>query len=151
MTERNIPDEDNFKHPDAYVKNSGVDVYEEQYSPQYGRVNVRIKHNQFQCSAAQIGLEQAKELRDKLNTLIAEIEQAEQRSIEKGDRVVIVTGKPWLHDGKTGVVDHILSGTMYGCPYSIKFDDPGFGNPPRDYFSLDHLVLVEKSKESQNG
>lgn len=146
----NIPDEDNLKHPDAYVKNNGVDVYEEQFSPQYGRVNVRIKHNQFQSTAAQLGLEQAKELRDKLNSLIGEIEQADKRrDIARGDRVVIVTGKPWLHDGKTGIIDHILTGEEYGAPYSVRFDDPGEDNPPRDYFSLDQLVLVEKAKEVQ--
>lgn len=148
MTEHNIPDEDNLKTPDAYATNYGVEVLEETQYPQYGRVNIFVRHNKHQKTSLNIGLEQTKELRDKLNTLIAEIEQAE-RNIEKGDRVVIVTGKPWLHDGKTGVVDHILSGTMYGCPYSIKFDDPGFGNPPRDYFSLDQLVLVEKGKETQ--
>lgn len=63
------------KTPDYYAVNHGVIVTRETRFPESGQVNVRIALNQYQSTILAVGLEQAKDLRDKLSNIIAEIEE----------------------------------------------------------------------------
>lgn len=56
----------NLTTPDAYAKNYGVEVDVNDHDPQYGQILVRIHHNSYQNTRMLIGLEQAKELQEKL-------------------------------------------------------------------------------------
>lgn len=64
-----MEDEDNLTTPDAYVRNHGVEV-ERTRDPQYGQIGVQIKHNPNQSTRLHLGLEQAKELHEKLGEAI---------------------------------------------------------------------------------
>jgi hypothetical protein len=113
-----MEDEDNLKTPDAYVRNSGVDVEDNVIDPQYGRVKIRIRHNQFQCTVAQIGLEQAKELHEKLGALIEELAP----KFGVGSRVRVSSRNTTFHN-RTGVIDTYTAGEQF--PLRVVFDDGG--------------------------
>lgn len=100
-----MEDLDNLKTPDAYVRNYGVDVEQNVVSPQYGQIAVRIRQNTYQSTQLQMGLEQAKELHEKLGTVLAELGSA----VRVGSMVRIITTTHNDLRGKVGEVDFIFA------------------------------------------
>jgi hypothetical protein len=100
--------------PDAYAKNYGVDVEKNEHDPQYGQINLKFRHNSFQSTQLMMGLEQAKELHEKLGSVIIELEGSKPvAGITVGTVVRILVSSHADLIGRTGVVTYIMpSGSL---------------------------------------